>query len=223
MNKMETDYGKRFKNLITKREKLREFYLNERGKRDMLESQIHRTEANIVESQEKIDRLEKVRALLQRVSEVARDQARVKIENIVTNCLQYIFDSDIQFNIDISEVRGRPEAEFYVLSRIDGEVISTRPQEARGGGVVDIISLAVRIAMLESGYPRIQGPLILDEPAKHVSDEYIVNVAEFLKQVSTMFDRQIIMVTHNRHLSEVADKSIRVEMSHGVSRVFFDS
>ena len=32
-----------------------------------------------------------------------------------------------------------------------------------------------------------------------------------------MFNRQVIMVTHNRHLSEMADKWYRIEMSDGVS------
>jgi len=37
--------------------------------------------------------------------------------------------------------------------------------------VIDIISLAIRIAMLECSNLEIKGPIILDEPAKHVSDK----------------------------------------------------
>jgi len=58
---------------------------------------------------------------------------------LVTHCLQYIFDSNIEFKIEINEVRGRPEAEFYVVSNFGGTQIKTKPQEARGGGVIDII------------------------------------------------------------------------------------
>jgi len=32
-----------------------------------------------------------------------------------------------------------------------------------------------------------------------------------------MFQRQVIMVTHNRHLSEMADRWYRVEMKDGIS------
>jgi len=85
--------------------------------------------------------------------------------------------------------------------------------------VIDIISLAIRIAMLECSNLEIKGPIILDEPAKHVSDDYITHVAEFLKQVTHMFQRQVIMVTHNRHLSEMADRWYRVEMKDGISVV----
>lgn len=169
-----------------------------------------------------IELLEKVRILLSRVSEFAREQARAQIESLVTNCLQFIFDTNLEFGIEINEVRGRPEAEFFVISNYTGQVIKTKPQDARGGGVVDIISLAIRIAMLEYSDEEIKGPVILDEPAKHVSDEYIVQVSEFLKQVALMFKRQVIMVTHNKHLREMADKWYKVEMVDGISVVKTD-
>jgi DNA repair exonuclease SbcCD ATPase subunit len=170
-----------------------------------------------------IDVLEQVRVLLQKTSDYAREQSRQKIESLVTNCLQYIFDSSIEFRIEMNEVRGRSEAEFYVVSKFNGEVIKTKPQEARGGGVVDIVSLAIRVAMLQCSSLEIDGPIILDEPAKHVSDEYITQVAEFLKQISEMFNRQVIMVTHNRHLSEIANRAFRVELKNSRSVVIIDS
>ncbi|CCJ33815.1 hypothetical protein [Caloramator australicus] len=123
----------------------------------------------------------------------------------------------MEFFIDIKEKGEKIEAEFYVISEQNNNKIITKPQDSRGGGVVDIISLAIRIAMMEIHYPKIEGPLILDEPAKHVSDDYIVNVAEFLKNVSSMFNRQIIMVTHNSHLLESGDYVYRVTLNNGIS------
>lgn len=213
------EYKSELETLKNRYEKLREYYYSNKGKRDQLLEQKSKVEESLKSTAKYMEVLEKSRVLLQKVSEFAREQARERIESLVTDCLQYIFESDIEFKIEINEVRGKPEAEFFVLSRINGETVKTKPQEARGGGVVDIISLALRIAMLQSGSLAIKGPIILDEPAKHVSDEYIVRVAEFLKHISTSFDRQIVMVTHNRHLSEIADKSFKVEMVDGISHV----
>ncbi|MCX8130642.1 MAG: ATPase [Clostridia bacterium] len=218
-----TSFQDRIRSLKEKYEKVKVYYYNESGKKEQLQEQKSKLETSLQKILENIDTLEKVRILLQKVSEYAREQSRQQIEALVTNCLQYIFDSNLEFKIEIEEVRGRPEAEFYVVSNINGDAIRTKPQEARGGGVIDIISLAVRIAMLQCSNLDIKGPVILDEPAKHVSDEYITQVAEFLKQVSTMFGRQVIMVTHNRHLSEIADKWYRIEMKDGVSRITNDS
>ncbi len=217
------EYMKEFRELKKRQEALKEYYFNEKGKESQLKEQKTNLQSNLQNILNNIDILENVRILLHKVSEFAREQSRKQIETLVTNCLQYIFDSNIEFKIEISEVRGRPEAEFYVVSNINGDSIRTKPQEARGGGVVDIISLAIRIAMLQSSNLEISGPIILDEPAKHVSDEYIVQVAEFLKQISKMFDRQVIMVTHNKHLSEIADRWYKIDIIDGISRAVIDS
>ena len=157
--------------------------------------------------------------LFQKTSEFAREQAKNQIESLVTKCLQFIFESDIEFLIEIEEQRGKSNAEFYVINKIEDILIKTKPELSRGGGVVDIVSLALRIAFLQTHKPKIQGPLILDEPAKHVSDEYIFNVADFLKQTSELFNRQIIMVTHNHHLASIGSNAYRVDIKGSESTV----
>lgn len=153
---------------------------------------------------------EQVIVLLQQTSEHARKQAREQIEMLVTNTLRSVFGPEYAFKIDLVEKAGRPEAEFYVVSNYGGDKLETRPQDSRGGGVVDIVSLGLRIAMLETYRPRLEGALILDEPAKHVSEDYIQPTSHFLKMVSEFFGRQVIMVTHNVHLAETAETAYQV-------------
>ncbi|HHW02786.1 MAG TPA: ATPase [Thermoanaerobacterales bacterium] len=174
-------------------------------------------ELNKIESL--IDILEQVRILLQRASEYAREQIRQQIEMLVTHCLQFVFGPYLEFKIEINEIRGKADAEFYVISIFDNMKVKTKPQDARGGGIVDVIALALRVAFIQSNNSYGDGPLILDEPAKHVSSEYIANVAQFLKQISEVFHRQIIMITHNQYLSEIADLAYRVELREGSSVV----
>jgi DNA repair exonuclease SbcCD ATPase subunit len=97
--------------------------------------------------------------------------------------------------------------------------VETAPQDARGGGVVDVISLALRLALLEAFRPPVGGPVILDEPAKHVSEEFAPQVAQFLKSFSQSLGRQVIMVSHNQHLADSADVAYLVEMAQGRSSV----
>ncbi len=198
---------------------LKNYISREKGKKDKLIEQLneYKLEVDIVDNN--IELLEKVVILFQKTSEFAREQAKAQIETLVTKCLQFIFESDIEFLIEIDELRNKANAEFYVVSKNDGIIIKTKPELSRGGGIVDIVSLALRIAFLQIHKPGIQGPLILDEPAKHVSDDYIYNVGDFLKQTSEMFNRQIIMVTHNQHLSALSNNSYRVELSGSESVV----
>lgn len=191
---------------------LKKYIARETGKKDKLEEQLVEAKSELVIICDNIELLEKVVILFQKTSQFAREQAKVQIESLVTKCLQFIFETNIEFLIEIEELRNKANAEFYVVSENEDTIIKTKPELSRGGGVVDIVSLALRIAFLQIHKPRIQGPLILDEPAKHVSEDYIFNVGDFLKQMSEMFNRQIIMVTHNQHLSAISNFCYQVEL-----------
>ncbi|MCX7885384.1 MAG: ATPase [Caloramator sp.] len=205
--------------LNEKLNKQKQDYFMKKGRMDNLLEQKSKIEKQLIINNEKIDNLEKIKVLFQNTSQFAREQSKKQMEYLITQCLQYIFDPTMEFKIELIEKSNRIEAEFYVTSNINGEKIVTNPQDSRGGGVVDIISLAVRIAMMQIHNPKIDGPLILDEPAKHVSDEYIINVADFIKQISTTFKRQVIMVTHNNHLLHSADVCYKVTINDGISSV----
>lgn len=194
-------------------------YYKQKGKMETLIELSNKSSEKLERLQRENDKLQKVKLLLQNASKFAREQSKTQMEYLVTQCLQYIFDPSMEFRIQLMEKANRIEGDFFVVSKINNTEIVTRPQDSRGGGVVDVISLALRIAMMEIHDPKIDGPIILDEPAKHVSEDYIGNVAEFLKQVSTLFNRQVIMVTHNHQLLESADVCYNVKLNDGVSVV----
>lgn len=214
------EYNSCISQLTESLDKEKEEYYKLKGQLDILENDKKSLRLKLNELNKEEEKLLQVKLLLQNAAEFARNQSKQQIEYIVSNCLQYIFNSNLEFKIELSEKANRSEAEFYVITSLDDEIkLITKPETSRGGGVVDIVSLALRIALLEAHNPKINGPLILDEPAKHVSEDFIINVADFLKQVSTMFKRQVIMVTHNTHLLESADVKYRVELIDGISTV----
>lgn len=191
----------------------------DKGKLNIIKEELDKVNSKLDESEEYLDILENVKILFQKTAEYAREQAKKNIEITVTKCLQYIFETDIEFLIELSESRNMPIADFYVQSNFNGYSIKTKPELARGGGVVDIISIALRIAFLQITNPKLEGPLILDEPGKHVSDDYIFNLGELLKNTANTYERQIIMVTHNKYLSQICDKSFIVELKDGISNI----
>ena len=199
------------------------YYQREKGKRDILQEQLESLEMELEQSRSEVELLEKVILLLQRTSEYAREQSKQQIESLVTKCLQFVFDKSISFEIDIYEQRNTANADFYLVNKIGDIDIRTKPEVSNGGGIVDIISLALRISFLELNDPKLEGPIIFDEPAKHVSEDYIFNIGDFLKESSRMFDRQIIMITHNPHLAALADLSYIVEIEDNISKVTLNS
>nr|WP_296153416.1 ATPase [uncultured Peptoniphilus sp.] len=191
----------------------------EEARRDLICENLkkQRDSLEIVESKEKL--LNGVVILLQKAADYSRNQATHQIEDIVTQSIAYIMQNSSKFTVDLLEKRGLPIAEFYVKSDYGDYSVKTKPELSRGGGVVDIVSLALRIAFLENHRPKIEGPLFLDEPGKHISNDYIFNMGEFLKECSRLFNRQIIMVTHDDYLTNICDKSFRVEIRNGESTV----
>lgn len=198
-----------FSKEVSRREGVRESIVNQIQKK--------KNEIEAIEAEEK--KLNGVVFLLQKAADFSRNQATHQIEDIVTQSITYIMQNNSKFSVDLSEKRGLPVAEFFVESDYGDYQVKTKPEMSRGGGVVDIVSLALRIAFLENHRPKMEGPLFLDEPGKHISDDYIFNMGEFLKECSRLFARQIIMVTHNDYLTNICDKAFRVEIRNGASVV----
>lgn len=192
----------------------------EMGKRQVLKDSLDNIQDQIERELKYEDLLTKVILLFQKTAAYAREQSKRQIEDLVTKCLQFIFETDIEFLIELSEKRSVPNAEFFVKSNYDeGYSVITRPELSRGGGVVDIVSIALRLAFIQLHRPIIEGPIILDEPGKHVSSDYIFNLGDFLNKSSSLFNRQIIMVTHNEHLAQICDKAYTVDIKNGISYV----
>lgn len=193
--------------------------IRKKAERDLLKGNVQQLNEKAQKLILERDLLDKVRILFQLSSDHARAQAKTQLETLVTNALQYVFGSAFRFEIELSDHGGNPTAEFYVVSQWDDQEIKNKPQDARGGGIVDVISLALRIALIETIKPKLDGPILLDEPGKHVSEDYIVPLIEFIKSVGETFGRQIILVTHNQHLTESANRAYHVRLMGGKSHV----
>lgn len=188
-----------------------------KAKRELLEKQREAAVKAKTEAEGKLGVFGMVQILLQKTSDYARQQVKTRIEDIVSEALNVVFGGNHRFIIDLTLRGNQPVAEYYlnddsVLTKLE------KPDYDRGGGKVDIIALALRLAVGEM--EGITGPLFLDEVGKHVSKEYAPAVAYFLKEYSATFGRQIILITHNADLAEIGEVSLSVKRSqNGESEV----
>lgn len=183
-----------------------------KAKRELLEKQREAAVKAKDEAESKLGVFGMVQILLQKTSDYARQQVKTRIEDIVSEALNVVFGGNHKFIIDLTLRGNQPVAEYYlnddsVLTKLE------KPDYDRGGGKVDIIALALRLAVGEM--EGITGPLFLDEVGKHVSKEYAPAVAYFLKEYSANFGRQIILITHNADLAEIGEVSLSVKRSQG--------
>lgn len=163
--------------------------------------------------------LEQVSALLNSLGEERQQQAQQTIEDLVTQGLQSIFDPTLSFHI-VTTVKGKATTvEFFVRTTLDSGVIETPVIDARGGGLVAVISFLLRLTVLLLQRGRGDHLLVLDESFAMVSEDYLDNVGSFLKQLVERTGVQIIMVTHQQTLVEYADVVYRFSLENGGTKV----
>jgi len=186
-----------------------------KGERRLLEMQLQQTDKDIQKADKEIEILQQVIVIFQKSSEYARERMKYTIDEIATNALRVVFGGDISFEMELGTRAGAPTADFFVVE--DGLKLS--PMDAKGGGLVDVISVALRLAILELYEPKIEGPVLLDEPGKMVSAEFVENFVFFLKEYCHKTGRQFLVVTHNTALAAAGDRTFRVSNTAGVSEV----
>jgi DNA repair ATPase RecN len=162
------------------------------------------------ESFKRVAELDKAAAAL--VNTTATE-ARASIEGVlskmITSALKAILGSDYEVQLKVGTSRGKPSLSLSVSG--GGYAQDAEPKDTRGGGVIDVIALASRLACLEIVQPAEIGlPLILDEPCDALDRERAPLAAEFLRALAEHTGRQIIIVTHNRQLAERADSVVGI-------------
>lgn len=174
-------------------------------------------------SKDRVTLLQQCVVLLDAASQQARDGIKQHFEKIITDALQFATQStDYSFVIDEMKNRQKTSYEFYVKCTVNGVESLQKPEDANGGGFVDIISLVMKYAYLQLfDDPKIMsGTLLYDEPGKMISADMSVKFAEYVKFLGSQYNRQTIMITHNDRLASVADKTFTIaKNSNGISDV----
>lgn len=156
-------------------------------------------------TQRKLIELEKAKALVIEIARQAKEEIKKYIENIVTNAIQIVYGKEFTFEMHIEQKRDQEEIYFY-LRTIDGTLLEPR-KDTVAGGVLDIISVGLKVAVLSllSAEPI----LFLDEPLKNLG-KYSYIGAQILKELSYEFAIQILLITHDDALMEIANKIYRI-------------
>jgi DNA repair exonuclease SbcCD ATPase subunit len=144
-------------------------------------------------------------------------QQRVKetIESLVTQALVAVFGDKYSFELVDKIARNKSEIEMFVVE--DG--IRRSLKDELGCGVLDVVSLFLRIIFWAIQFPRTRNTLIFDEPAKFLSKDKLSLLQGMIKKISEMLNVQIIMITHEHELAEGSDLIYHVDKVGEVSQV----
>lgn len=179
-----------------------------------LEGQIEVSKNSISSNQSKIEKLKvdqethsKAIEIINYVQEQSRDKVKDTFENIVTYALRFIYSTDYEFGIEFDRRGNLGTMNFNIKSPDFQE--PAEPINTSGGGVIDIVALALRMVLLQLGEQK--GPVILDESLKHLSKEYLPNAVKFLNEINKRLNRQIIFITHQQEFIDNAEYSMEIK------------
>tara|TARA_Y100000310_G_scaffold330099_1_gene401154 strand:- start:488 stop:1087 length:600 start_codon:yes stop_codon:yes gene_type:complete len=181
--------------------------------KDSLEEKKREIQKDINNINKETDTLLELKDFLMSVSANYRDQLCNLFTSLVTEALTSIFEKDIRFNIKLYSYRNEPAIDVSVIE----DNLEVDPQKSCGGGLNDIISFVIKIIFIY--LKKSSKIIILDEPLKFLSRDYIEQSSNFIHEISKRMNIQIILVSHKPDLEISCDKLINIEKSENRSMI----
>ena len=185
-----------------------------KGELNLLNKDLLTNKEKLEQLNKKLPSIEKAQALLQTIAQDTQNQLKFHIQDIVDTGLDTCFPGQYVCKIDFISKRNKTECEIYLLDD-DGNRVN--PLDDNGGGLSDIVSFSLRMASW--AISSTDNLIVLDEPFKFLSKELRPLAGNLLKELSNKLNLQILMVTHDEEMIDIADKIFVVKKVKGISEV----
>ena len=155
--------------------------------------------------QKDIDNHVKARTVFQEVGKLTQDKFKRRVESLVTLAIQSVYDRNYTFELRFETKQNQITA-TPIIKEGDKEL---NPKDEMGGGIIDIISFALRVVLWSLETPRSRNVFILDEPFKWTG-ALIGKAGAVLKRLSKELHFQVIVISHDDELINICDRVWRI-------------
>lgn len=190
--------------------KLNTLKVKKQSNEELLKTRKQRLEEIKIETEEVLKSL----SVCQEVAKEVQSQLSVKIETITNLGLQTLFGDEYTFKLEYVTARGKTEVEFNLYDKMGNQI---DPMVQSGGGLVDAMTLCLRIAVYNISH--VDNVIVFDEAMKFLSKGFREKAAELIHTLSERLGLQIIEVTHIPEFMENSDKQFVIKKTNGVSEV----
>ncbi len=185
--------------------------------KDHLLRTIKTSKEQVTLNEQNMDKISKALDFLYNFSEFTRNEVKSKLENLSNLALKSVFpDKVMKFKV----IPNRNKKGLFYDLYIDTDGKITPLKDCKGGGVLDVISLCLRVSYLRIFKGSLRQVLILDEPFKNLDSVRLPAAIDWLSATAKQMKMQLIIVTHLEDLIHKADKAIKVEQINGVSNAY---
>lgn len=159
--------------------------------------------------------------VLRIVGELQQRRTTERVENLGTMALQSVFKRpDYKFVLLMEHKKNQMTAVPMLVTKFKGTEIIIPVDDAKGGGIGDVVSFVMRVIVHTLTRPRLAKTMWLDEPFRDVSRQHLPAVGALLRKLIEVTGVQFNMVTHKTEFAEAADKAFTLAQdSEGVTVV----
>jgi hypothetical protein len=145
------------------------------------------------------------------VSDILRESIKARVERLGTLAVQSVFGrEDLRLELKMDLSKGQMTAVPMLASEFRGEEILLPVKDAKGGGLVNVVSFILQVVVLVLTRPAVAKTIFLDERFKNVRDE-IDRVGELLQKLHEMIGLQFVVVTKERAIADAANRVFWME------------
>jgi len=179
--------------------------LSERKKAFQEELEITSSQLSRMESS--LEDFARAQVFFSELAEQTQKQFREQVERLATAAVHSVFDRPYQVKLVSERKRGRMETEILIVE--NGEEF--QPKGEMGGSMVDLLSFSMRIVLWSLQSPRSRNTFILDEPLKFLgTGERLQHAGQMLSEIARSLQIQLIIVTHEQELAELAKTAYQI-------------
>lgn len=178
---------------------------------------IHTNLVNVVDKmQQECITYENVKTFLMEFSKDTRAIIKDKLESLANSALKCVFiEKDVCFRIIPNPTKRIMQYDLYVTT--DG--VLTPLEDAKGGGILDVITIALRISFVKMFSALLRQTIIFDEPFKNMDSTHLPLAVDWMKEIANEFDMQFIVVTHIEDMISKSNKVIKFVNHNGVTKI----
>jgi hypothetical protein len=157
-------------------------------------------------------------ALVKKVAKDAQTEFKEGIDDTLTKAIKAIFDEHFFFDLEIKTGGSGLQCTPKIWERVEGVDVEYSPKDEMGGSIIDPIGFVLRVLLQALDPDPTRPTFMLDEPMKHVGKgELLERAGLLLREVSHQRHIQLIIITHEPELAEIADRAWRVVRRRGKS------
>ena len=170
-----------------------------------------------------VDRLEAEWVLLDQVieqmagiQEVLKVHIETSVGSVVSRGLSAVFGEDLELVVDLGFHGNTASVKFSIR---DGRGLETGILDARGGGVVNVVSFLLQLWVQIKVRPVLSRLVCLDETFANVDEEHLGAVVRLLREVAEEGGFQFIIITHRPQLAAAGDVVYQLSQKEGRTQV----